>query len=65
MEKNFVVGRGTAENKVPINEAIYRKNLEYYSGMGIYSDDMCSEKAFQISGYRIIKSHDSVNSFQF
>ena len=55
MKNNFTPEAGAGDYKVPINQDIYRKNLEYYSGMGIYSDDMCSEKAFLISGYRIIK----------
>jgi len=41
--------------KVPINEDMFRTNMEYYSEMGIYTDDLCREKALLVSGYRILK----------
>jgi len=63
MENNIIFINGTMEQKVPINNEVYRTNLEYYSGMGIYSDDLCKEKALLISGYRVVKSYDINNPY--
>ena len=40
---------------------IYRKILEYYSGMGIYPEDTCKEKALLASGYEVVKTHNFDN----
>ena len=58
MENKFIFQVGVGEYKVPINPDIYRTNLEYYSGMGIYTDEICMEKAILASGYKVIKPHD-------
>lgn len=40
--------------KVPENEALYLKNLDYYKGMGLYDEALCQEKALLTTGYIIV-----------
>lgn len=65
MEYKFIFEARGGEYKVPINQEVYKKNFEYYSGMGIYPDEVCKEKSFLISGYRVIKQHDFDDSYKF
>jgi len=44
--------------KVPESEDLYRKNLDYFKGMGIYDEGICHEKALLTTGYRIIEGKD-------
>ncbi len=65
MDNKFLLETGVGEYKVPINPDVYRKNLEYYSGMGIFPDKVCKEKALLVSGYRVIKPHDFDELYKF
>lgn len=61
MKNKIIFQQGKAGHKVPINPDIYRKNLEYYSGMGIYPEDTCKEKALLVSGYKVVNDHNFDN----
>lgn len=58
MKNGTTQNRGEMGRKIPINPDIYRKNLDYYSGMGIYPEEICKEKALLASGYEVVKCHN-------
>lgn len=58
MEVKFLFETEKGEYKVPLSKELYMKNLEYFEGMGMYPQEICQEKALQITGYRVVKPHE-------
>lgn len=55
MEIKLIFETRKGEYQVPENELLYIKNLEYFTGMGLYDEAMCHEKALLTTGYNVIR----------
>ncbi len=55
MERKVIFKMENNLYKVPESEELYRKNYDYFKGMGIYSESICQEKALLTTGYNIVK----------
>ncbi len=54
MKGNFLYRTRTGEIKVPVDELLFLNNLNYFEGMGRYSNEICYEKALLVTGYRVV-----------
>ncbi len=55
MKAKFIFDASPGKYKVPVSDSLYMKNYEYFSGMGVYSDEVCKEKALLTTGYKLVK----------
>lgn len=60
MEVKFVFKSEHGELRVPINQGLFKSNLDYFQGMGIYSAEVCQEKALLTTGYRVVENLDDM-----
>jgi len=49
--------------KIPLDERLYRTNLDYFQGIGKYSKKECHEKALVVSGYRFVDEEEHEDYF--
>lgn len=58
MDIKYIFEMEQGEYRVPVSKELYAKNLEYFKGMGLYTEETCCEKALLTTGFRVIRSDE-------